>query len=59
LKRPSGGRQTLSSTSASPSSSGVTATGENALEGLPWKKPKPLASSPGISLRRLTSLTSM
>jgi fumarylacetoacetate (FAA) hydrolase len=34
---------------ASPSSSGVTATGLNALAGLDWKKPNPLASSPGIS----------
>ena len=44
---------------ASPSSSGVTATGLNALAGLDWKKPKPLASSPGIRPRKDTSLTSM
>ncbi|MNP40598.1 hypothetical protein D3C76_1342500 [compost metagenome] len=35
------------------------ATGEKLLEGLDWKKPKPLASSPGMRLRRLTSLTSI
>ena len=32
------------------------ASREEALAGLDWKKPKPLASSPGIRLRRLTSL---
>src|SRR5712672_1033974 len=41
---------------AAPISSGVTATGENAVQALLWKKPKPLASSAGIRLRRLTSL---
>ena len=49
------GRCTLPSRQASPSSSGVTATGENALAGFDWTKPKPLASSAGIRLRRLTS----
>ncbi|OQC04382.1 MAG: hypothetical protein BWX79_02503 [Alphaproteobacteria bacterium ADurb.Bin100] len=44
---------------ASPSSSSVTATGLKAVAGLLWKKPKPLASSFGIRLRRLTSLTSI
>ena len=44
---------------ASPSSSGVTATGENALEGLEPKKPKPFASSPGIKLRKETSFTNI
>ena len=44
---------------ASPSSSGVTATGLNAVAGLLWKKPKPLASSLGIRLRRLQSLASI
>jgi hypothetical protein len=39
--------------------SGVTATGEKAEAGLDWKKPNPLASSPGIRLRRETSLQSM
>ena len=53
------GRCTLVPSHASPSSSGVTATGEKAVAGLLWKKPKPLPSSAGIRLRRLTSLTSM
>ncbi len=53
------GRITLRPSQADPSSSGVTATGENAVAGLPWTKPKPLASSTGIRLRRLTSLTSI
>ena len=44
---------------ASPSSSGVTATGLKAVAGLLWKKPKPLASSAGIRLRRLQSLASI
>jgi hypothetical protein len=44
---------------ASPSSSGVTATGLKAVAGLLWKKPKPLASSFGIRLRRLQSLASI
>ena len=34
-------------------------TGEKALEGFDWKKPKPLASSPGIRFLSDTSLTSM
>ena len=55
----SSGRLTLPPSQAAPSSSGVTATGEKAEDGLAWKKPKPLPSSPGIRLRRLTSLTSM
>ena len=53
------GRCTRPPCQASPSSSGVTATGLNAVAGLLWKKPKPLASSAGIRLRRLTSLTSI
>jgi hypothetical protein len=42
-----------------PSSSGVTATGLKAVAGLLCRKPKPLASSAGIRLRRLQSLTSI
>jgi hypothetical protein len=38
---------------------GVTATGEKALAGLDWTKPKPLPSSAGIRLRSETSLHSM
>jgi len=53
------GRCTLPSRQASPSSSGVTATGEKLLDGFAWKKPKPLASSAGIRLRSDTSFTSM
>ncbi|MNN03965.1 hypothetical protein D3C81_1166790 [compost metagenome] len=52
------GKCTLRSRQASPSSSGVTATGENAVAGLLWKKPKPLPSSAGIRLRNDTSLAS-
>ncbi len=37
----------------------MTATGEKALAGLDWKKPKFLASSFGIRLRKLTSFTSI
>jgi hypothetical protein len=37
----------------------VTATGEKAEDGFDWKKPKPFSSSPGMRLRKLTSLTSM
>ncbi|MNT11169.1 hypothetical protein D3C72_1460360 [compost metagenome] len=44
---------------ASPSSSGVTATGLNAVAGLLCTKPKPLESSAGMRLRRLTSLASI
>jgi hypothetical protein len=40
------GRWIFAPSHASPSSSGLTATGENALAGLLWKKPNPLASSP-------------
>ena len=36
---------------AAPSSSGVTNTGDSAERGLDCRKPKPLASSPGIRLR--------
>ena len=43
---------------ASPSSSGVTATGEKALEGLLCMNPKPLPSSAGTRPRSETSLTS-
>ena len=49
----------LASSQADPSSSGVTATGEKAVAGLPWKKPKPLASSLGMRPRSDTSLTSI
>ena len=42
-----------------PARPGVTATGEKLDAGLLWKKPKPLASSAGMRLRRLTSLTSI
>ena len=49
-------RWSLPSRHQSPSASGVTNTGEKALAGLDWKKPKPLASSPGIRLRSDTSL---
>ena len=49
----------MPSAQAGPSSSGVTATGEKAVDGLPWKKPKPLPSSAGMRLRSDTSLTSM
>ena len=42
----------LPSFQPSPSASGVTATGDKAEAGLDWKKPKPLASSAGIRLRR-------
>jgi hypothetical protein len=40
---------------AVPSSSGVTANGENAVAGFDWKKPKPFASSAGTRLRWVTS----
>ncbi|KAG1488882.1 hypothetical protein G6F52_013802 [Rhizopus delemar] len=53
----SSGRCTLLSCQAAPSSSGVTNTGESAERGLDCRKPKPLASSPGIRLRSETSLT--
>src|SRR5262249_58439307 len=53
------GRCTLPADQAGPSSSGVTATGEKAVDGLPWKKPKPLPSSDGIRLRSGTALASM
>ena len=58
LRLTSIGRLTLPPSQALPSSSGVTATGEPAEDGLDWKKPKPLASSPGMSCLRLTSFTS-
>ena len=44
---------------AVPSSSGVTATGENAVHVFDWRNPKPFASSAGTRLRSETSLTSM
>ncbi len=50
---------TRPSCQAAPISSSVTATGLNAVAGLLWKKPKPLASSAGMRLRRLTSLASI
>ena len=52
------GRCTLLPRQASPSSSGVTNTGDSAERGLDCRKPKPLASSAGIRLRSDTSLTS-
>jgi hypothetical protein len=58
LTKQDSGRYTLPSRQASPSSSGVTATGEAADAGFDWKKPKPLASSTGIRLRSDTSFTS-
>ena len=58
LMNESSGRCSLWPRQASPSSSGVTATGEKALAGLPCRKPKPLASSSGIRARAVTSLTS-
>ena len=53
------GRCTFPPSNADPSSSGVTATGENAVCPLLCRNPKPLASSGGMSVRKLTSLTSM
>src|SRR5215813_6151013 len=53
------GRCTLPPDQAGPSSSGVTATGEKAVDGLPWKKPKPLPSSAGMRFLSETSLASM
>ena len=47
---------TLAPSHAVPKASGVTAAGANDVGGLDWKKPNPLPSSPGIRLRRLTSL---
>src|SRR5438132_6629013 len=41
----SSGNASLAPSKAWPSSSGLTATGEKADEGLAWKKPKPLARS--------------
>ncbi len=59
LRLLSSGRPSLRPSQAAPSSSGVTATDEKAVAGLPWTKPKPFASSVGIRFRRLTSFTSM
>lgn len=55
LSQVESGRCTRPSFHAWPSSSGVSANGENAVEGLLWKKPKPFASSSGIRFRRVTS----
>ena len=55
LKVEISGRLSRAPSQASPSSSGVTATGAKAVAGLPWKKPKPLASSVTITLRSDTS----
>ena len=55
LKVEISGRLSLAPSQASPSSSGVTATGAKAVAGLPWKKPKPLASSVTMTLRSDTS----
>src|SRR3546814_2425659 len=54
----SSGRCSLPPSQASPSSSAVTATGEQPDDGFDWKKPKPLASSPGTRLRRSEEHTS-
>ena len=51
-------RWSLPSFHQSPSASGVTNTGEKDDAGFDWKKPNPLANSPGIRLRRETSLVS-
>ena len=51
------GRCSFSPCQASPSSSGVTSTGDSAERGLDCRKPKPFASSAGIRLRSETSLT--
>ncbi|MNE58989.1 hypothetical protein D3C80_1540530 [compost metagenome] len=51
------GRCTRPSRQASPSSSGVTATGAKLEEDLAWTKPKPVFISRGANARRLTSLT--
>ena len=59
LIQTSSGRCSRAPSQAVPSSSGVTATGENAEEGLDCRKPKPLASSPGMRLRNDTSFTSI
>ena len=48
---------TRPSRQALPSSSGVTATGAKAVEGLACRKPKPVAISCGPRARRLQSLT--
>ena len=53
------GRCTRPSRHAPPSSSGVTANGENAVAGFDWKKPNPLASSSGTRLRSVMSLASI
>ena len=50
-------RCTRPSRQAGPSSSGVTANGANAVAGFDCTKPKPLASSRGTRLRRVTSLS--
>src|SRR5215217_9640878 len=50
------GSLSLAPSHAGPSSSGVTATGDSAEEGFAWKNPNPLASSPGMRLRKDTSL---
>ncbi|CAN6484155.1 unnamed protein product [Victoria cruziana] len=50
------GSCTRPSCQAGPSSSGVTATGAKLLEGLAWKKPKPVRISRGATARRLMSL---
>ena len=57
LRVESSGRCSLPASHASPSSSGVTATGESVEEGFDWKKPKPFPSSVGMRLRSDTSLT--
>ena len=51
-------RCSLRPSQASPSSSGVTTTGDIDEGGFAWKKPKPLASSGPIRVRRLTSFIS-
>src|ERR1700737_966083 len=56
LRLTSKGRCKRPPSQEAPSSFGVTATGEKAEDGFDWKKPKPLASSAGIRLRKETSL---
>ena len=53
------GRCSLRPSHAPPSSSAVTATGENAVAGFDCRKPKPLANSAGMRFLRLTSFASI
>src|SRR5215472_8900039 len=58
LRRDTSGKWILPPSHASPSSSGVTATGEALLGGLLWTKPNPLDNSGAIRLRSDTSFMS-